>query len=252
MKTRTSQNGVAGIMSKLLHDIKSAALALAALALAAPSAWGAYTSGMQWKDGVSGNLNAAGNWTGGKAPASGNILGFVNSGAGVSYVTNSAAASYQPRFDKGNFVLVASKTLTANNTFHIASSDGGGTGPASVTKYGDVMVDRYMHMAQVADSHAFFTNKTGKLIHCTNPDTGTSRHQNGLRIASGTRSEAEFVVQGGYAVSSNGVTIAHGSDSTGRMIINGGYFFSYGNGWGGAHGGWHEHGCPCVELDGLA
>ena len=77
MKTRTSQNGVAGLMSWLLHNIKSAALAIAALVLAAPSAWGAYTSGMQWKDGVSGNLNAAGNWTGGKAPASGNILGFA-------------------------------------------------------------------------------------------------------------------------------------------------------------------------------
>ena len=137
MKTRTSQNGVAGFMSRLLHNIKSAALALAALALAVPPAWGAYTPGMQWKDGVSGNLNAAGNWTGGTVPASGNTLGFVNSGAGVSYVTNSAAASYQPRFDKGNFVLVASKTLTANNAFHLASSDGGDTGPASVTKYGD-------------------------------------------------------------------------------------------------------------------
>ena len=40
MKTRTSQNGVAGLMSRLILNIKSAALALAALALAAPSAWG--------------------------------------------------------------------------------------------------------------------------------------------------------------------------------------------------------------------
>ena len=38
MKTRTSQNGVAGIMSSLILNIKSAALALAALALAAPPA----------------------------------------------------------------------------------------------------------------------------------------------------------------------------------------------------------------------
>ena len=216
-------------MSRLILNIKSAALALAALALAAPSAWGAYTSGMQWKDGVSGNLNAAGNWTGGKAPASGNILGFVNSGAGVSYVTNSAAASYQPRFDKGNFVLVASKTLTANNAFHLASSDGGYTGPASVTKYGDVVAKGYLHLAQVANSHAYFTNMTGRLVA---NDTTTGAHQNGLRLATGQGAEAEFVIQGGYAVSSNGVTIAHGSDSTGRMIINGGYFFSYGNGNG--------------------
>ena len=229
MKTRTSQNGVAGIMSRLLHNIKSAALALAALVLAAPPVWGAYTSGMQWKDGVSGNLNAAGNWTGGKAPASGNVLGFVNSGAGVSYVTNSAAASYQPRFDKGNFVLVASKTLTANNAFHLASGDGNYTGPASVTKYGDVVAKGYLHLAQVANSHAYFTNMTGRLVA---NDTTTGAHQNGLRLATGQGAEAEFVIQGGYAVSSNGVTIAHGSDSTGRMIINGGYFFSYGNGNG--------------------
>ena len=221
MKTRTSQNGVAGIMSRLLHNIKSAALALAALALAAPPVWGAYTSGMQWKDGVSGNLNAAGNWTGGKAPASGNVLGFVNSGAGVSYVTNSAAASYQPRFDKGNFVLVASKTLTANNAFHLASGDGNYTGPASVTKYGDVVAKGYLHLAQVANSHAYFTNMTGRLVA---NDTTAGAHQNGLRLATGQGAEAEFVIQGGYAVSSNGVTIAHGSDSTGRMIINGGYF----------------------------
>ena len=184
---------------------------------------------MQWKDGVSGNLNAAGNWTGGKAPASGNILGFVNSGAGVSYVTNSAAASYQPRFDKGNFVLVASKTLTANNAFHLASSDGNNTGPASVTKYGDVVAKGYLHLAQVANSHAYFTNMTGRLVA---NDTTAGTHQNGLRLATGQGAEAEFVIQGGYAVSSNGVTIAHGSDSTGRMIINGGYFFSYGNGNG--------------------
>ena len=216
-------------MSRLLHNIKSAALALAALALAAPPVWGAYTSGMQWKDGVSGNLNAAGNWTGGKAPASGNVLGFVNSGAGVSYVTNSAAASYQPRFDKGNFVLVASKTLTANNAFHLASGDGNYTGPASVTKYGDVVAKGYLHLAQVANSHAYFTNMTGRLVA---NDTTTGAHQNGLRLATGQGAEAEFVIQGGYAVSSNGVTIAHGSDSTGRMIINGGYFFSYGNGNG--------------------
>lgn len=229
MKTRTSQNGVAGIMSRLILNIKSAALALAALVLAAPPVWGAYTSGMQWKDGVSGNLNAAGNWTGGKAPASGNVLGFVNSGAGVSYVTNSAAASYQPRFDKGNFVLVASKTLTANNAFHLASGDGNYTGPASVTKYGDVVAKGYLHLAQVANSHAYFTNMTGRLVA---NDTTTGAHQNGLRLATGQGAEAEFVIQGGYAVSSNGVTIAHGSDSTGRMIINGGYFFSYGNGNG--------------------
>ncbi len=38
MKTRTSQNGVAGIMSSLILNIKSVALALAALALAAPPA----------------------------------------------------------------------------------------------------------------------------------------------------------------------------------------------------------------------
>ena len=38
-KTRTSQNGIAGIMSRLLHNIKSAALALATLALAAPPVW---------------------------------------------------------------------------------------------------------------------------------------------------------------------------------------------------------------------
>ena len=229
MKTRTSQNGVAGIMSRLILNIKSAALALAALALAAPPVWGAYTSGMQWKDGVSGNLNVAGNWTGGKAPASGNVLGFVNSGAGVSYVTNSAAASYQPRFDKGNFVLVASKTLTANNAFHLASGDGNYTGPASVTKYGDVVAKGYLHLAQVANSHAYFTNMTGRLVA---NDTTVGAHQNGLRLATGQGAEAEFVIQGGYAVSSNGVTIAHGSDSTGRMIINGGYFFSYGNGNG--------------------
>ena len=68
MKTRTSQNGVAGLMSRLIHNIKSAALALAALALAAPSAWGAdYT----WKDGASGNTNVGSNWTGGTAPTSG-------------------------------------------------------------------------------------------------------------------------------------------------------------------------------------
>ena len=61
MKTRTRQNGVAGLMSRLIRNIKSAALALAALALAAPQAWGAdYT----WKDGASGNTNVGSNWTG--------------------------------------------------------------------------------------------------------------------------------------------------------------------------------------------
>ena len=40
MKTGTSQNGVAGLMYRLLHNIKSAALALVAFALAAPQAWG--------------------------------------------------------------------------------------------------------------------------------------------------------------------------------------------------------------------
>lgn len=229
MKTRTSQNGGVRLMSRILFNIKTAALTLAALVLAAPSARGEYTSGMQWKNGVSGNLNTAGNWTGGTAPASGNILGFVNSGAGISYVTNSTAFSCQPRFDKGNFVLVASKTLTANNAFHLASSDGGLTGPASLAKYGDVVAKGYLHLAQVANSHAYFTNMTGRLVA---NDTSVGAHQNGLRLATGQGAEAEFVIQGGYAVSSNGVTIAHGNDSTGRMIINGGYFFSYGNGNG--------------------
>ena len=72
-KTRTSQNGVAGIMSRLILNIKSAALALAALALAAPSALGANRN---WS-GAGGNANwsTAANW-GGTVPASGDTVYF--------------------------------------------------------------------------------------------------------------------------------------------------------------------------------
>ena len=60
-------------MSRLLHNIKSVALALAALALAAPSVWGANRN---WS-GAGGNANwsTAANW-GGTVPASGDTVYF--------------------------------------------------------------------------------------------------------------------------------------------------------------------------------
>ena len=220
MKTRTSQNGVAGIMSRLILNIKSAALALAALALAAPSAWGAdYT----WKDGASGNTNVGSNWTGGTAPTSGvNKPIFNNTGTALSTVNNNITMSNSTRFDDGT-VKNGVFSFTGNwyfKTFSMADTE---NSQATVTKTGTWTCNNggtYQFRYGVGkNSKASFTNVSGDIGDIA---TGRATRDMDFTVGHGEGSDAEFILKAGTVTSSTALVLGYGSSSKGLLVMDGG------------------------------
>ena len=222
MKTRTSQNGVAGLMSRLIHNIKSAALALAALALAAPSAWGAdYT----WKDGASGNTNVGSNWTGGTAPTSGvNKPIFNNTGTALSAVTNNITMSNSTRFDDGT-VKNGVFSFTGNwyfKTFSMADTE---NSQATVTKTGTWTCNNgggatYQFRYGIGkNSKASFTNVSGDIGDIA---TGRATRDMDFTVGHGEGSDAEFILKAGTVTSSTALVLGYGSSSKGLLVMDGG------------------------------
>ena len=176
MKTRTRQNGIAGIMSRLLHNIKSAALALAALALAAPPVWGATKV---WKDGVSGKISAASSWLDNTAwPTGGNPTRFGNTKGGIAKVENDYSMTTGNKMtdffvQDGDFEITATKTIYHNNFYLIngGNSDFAPGTRASVLKKGDWTCIGYEFiLGGKSGVTVAFTNQTG---NCA--DIGKSR-----------------------------------------------------------------------------
>lgn len=222
MKTRTSQNGVAGLMSRLIHNIKSAALALAALALAAPSAWGAdYT----WKDGASGNTNVGSNWTGGTAPTSGvNKPIFNNTGTALSTVNNNITMSNSTRFDDGT-VKNGVFSFTGNwyfKTFSMADTE---NSQATVTKTGTWTCNNgggatYQFRYGIGkNSKASFTNVSGDIGDIA---TGRATRDMDFTVGHGEGSDAEFILKAGTVTSSTALVLGYGSSSKGLLVMDGG------------------------------
>ena len=252
MKTRTSPNGVAGIMSRLLLNIKSAALALAALVLAAPPAWGATKV---WKDGVSGKISAASSWQDNAAwPTGGNPTRFGNTKGGIAKVENDYSMTTGNKMtdffvQDGDFEITATKTIYHNNFYLIngGNSDFAPGTRASVLKKGDWTCIGYEFiLGGKSGVTVAFTNQTGNCADIGKSRTAAERIP--FQVAgwgSNTKTApaspysniyAEFVVNdGSVTVAGCGnAGIACASDSTGRVIINGGTMTSPTNfvGWG--------------------
>ena len=224
MKTRTSQNGVAGIMSRLIHNIKSAALALAALALAAPSAWGAETP-YTWKDGASGNTNDKTKWEEGTAPTSGvSKPTFNNTGTALSTVNNNITMSNSTRFSDGT-VKNGVFSFTGNwyfKTFSMADTE---NSQATVTKTGTWTCNNgggstYQFRYGIGkNSKASFTNVSGDIGDIA---TGRATRDMDFTVGHGEGSDAEFILKAGTVTSSTALVLGYGTSSKGLLVMDGG------------------------------
>ena len=209
-------------MSRLILNIKSAALALAALALAAPSAWGAdYT----WKDGASGNTNVGSNWTGGTAPTSGvNKPIFNNTGTALSTVNNNITMSNSTRFDDGT-VKNGVFSFTGNWYFKTFSMADAENSQATVTKTGTWTCNNgggatYQFRYGIGkNSKASFTNVSGNIGDIA---TGRTTRDMDFTVGHGEGSDAEFILKAGTVTSSTALVLGYGTSSKGLLVMDGG------------------------------